>query len=345
MAAQEQNNGTGSGLPSSLRSAIGALKGRTVSNDQHEEQPAPVVAGRNNEPPVVTVVPTREEELFPVSADMPENQIRKELAELRAQKTGLEQALNIANNTIRDLSGQLGEANDRIAGILLERNQGIEGIIGSLRKFQTDGAQTGPVGTAASALSNIFSASGRLTDRINEAGFNAKLEGDLRLALATMQAATGNAFSFDIETVERPDFYTSQGQTANPNYPAKLMVVNLKKSSGSSSTMKKDEKIVVIAIKNKAFYLKDSDFTAQFDRKAAFLNSTGQWQDGIFKWTGQNVAYDFRGLQGDPRPMKGAFDTIPSFVDEFVGRCLTGVVGSNEFDQAARGLKAMGLVP
>ncbi len=316
-----------------LEAFVGALKGRGHAPDIADQE-TPEEA------------PPQAEELFPISGSMPEAQFQKRLRELEDDKQALANSLRTKEQQIEDLTALLDEANTRIATLLLERNEGIEAIIASLREHQVGGAANGPVGATKDSLSSIFSGTSQLQTRANEASLKTEVEDSVKLALDTLRMATNDAFNFSVATQECNNFWKTASSANNEKRPISAKMVRASMTSSSMGTSKQTIDYVIV-IDNKIFYLPQSKAHSGLNAWTAFNNEHGRYteQGGLFGYQSGSLSYDCPGNQDQPQIVQDKFTTIPAFIDVFVATALNPIISSNTFTKGAQSLKAMGLIP
>ncbi len=281
-------------------------------------------------------VPQSPSNIFPVSANMPEAKMQEEISALRS-------ALQIEQDASARLREELQEANARIAAMLIDRTQGVEDIIAAVRKFQTEGAKTGPVGVVADELKGIFKGTAELSKRAQEVDFFVKTENDLRRAMEVFKTVSGGKVLYELGTCTRPDFHLDDATwdaPATAGYAARGFVLDIKDDKNNVL-----ERNVIIALNCKLYHTKDEVFLTQMNPFDAFVTATNKPTHGIFRYSKQNdlVSYTGPGTFDQLRRM-AKIPNISGIVDTVASHILLKILGSPDYHKATNTLRAMGLV-
>lgn len=329
-------------------SFIAALKGKAAPAPSVAAISADTNAGDTDSalpdlPPIVAPRPVDDDDLYPVSATIPVSEVHQELSRLRAELGAMEDALAMANETIAQQHSYLAEANGRIGSLLIERTQGVEGIIASLREFQLKGTANGPVGVNLSGIfanSTALLARGKISEQLEE------FEARMKAALQAFQLASSHAFNFTIDAYDRPDFWV---KNSNDNYEldkdksAKMLIVSLTRPN--DLVAQDSDKFVLFAVANRYFYASFADIKTKADKVDMFLNSKGTLSPAMFYMHGQFLNYNYANSNSWGHRLDKTTSTLDALIDEFCAQNLVGKLTSAEFSKAMKGFKAMGLTP
>ncbi|HEY8963187.1 MAG TPA: hypothetical protein VIN59_01860 [Alphaproteobacteria bacterium] len=332
-------------------SFIAALKGKAAPSPSEAAAPVPTTAEASPDgglnlpelPPLVAPRPVDEDALYPVSASIPVSEAHQELGRLRVQYAAMEEALKLANETITTMHADLGEANGRIGTLLLERTQGVESIIQTLRSYQAGGVKLTPVG---SDLTDIFKNSTALMQMAATTQGYEMLETRLQAALSMFRASSNGAFNFSLESFERSDFWSMVSFnefTLDKATPAKMIQVTMTPFGKSLDQADEKDIHVIIMLGNRIYHQSCAEIKNRAKKGDMFLNPKGTLGPGLFYKRGLSIAYNTSG--GDREDFKFVADNLDQFIDQFCAQNLVGLLSSSDFNKALKGFKTLGLMP
>lgn len=259
---------------------------------------------------------------------------------LRAKVDVLEMALKSKDALISKTEDALAQANVQIASLKAHQATLVNDLIGRLQSHQTEvlpvHQEVKP--TPSNSLASVFETCGgffKYGDKVSEIH---KFSEQLSNILETLRTASGNLFSYETNTWERPDFYQSISGHLSKDCPAKLFEIRFVKGHGKASS-EKSTVLYVASIMGK-YFLQSGPFPRGIT-PTAFINKTADWQSGIF-WTegsGTKMKYDFSSNKNSSLVMRGAYDSLDDLVTEILSEHLSKVINFNDIHNMAQTIK------